>query len=267
MNELAQSTAVLRQAALVGLADYRAMYTPATWLFGMFWRWLAQVTFWALVGRLVGGTGAVQFLLVGNATLLAATAAMLTVASTTWERRAGTLPLVVASPTSPILVFVGRSAQWIPDAVVAATGTLMIVGRLFDLRIGTGQMALIFPLLGLTAVGTYGLALFLGALVVPFMHARNLVANLTNAALMGLSGVNIPLDELPGWVRPVARAIPLTWGLEAVRGVLQEKRPRAIAGDVAMLLVAGAVWFVLAVIAFSRLIDRSRRDGGLELFE
>jgi ABC-2 type transport system permease protein len=39
--------------------------------------------------------------------------------------------------------------------------------------------------------------------------------------LLGIfSGTNFPVNALPRWLLPVALAIPLTYGLDAVRGIL-----------------------------------------------
>ncbi|MGH8874427.1 MAG: ABC transporter permease, partial [Acidimicrobiia bacterium] len=93
---------VLRSAAVSALADLGTIYTWQTWTFSWLTRVLAQVTFFALIGRLLGSEDRVHFLLVGNAVAIAAIASLPVVASTTWERRSGTLPLLVACPSSPL---------------------------------------------------------------------------------------------------------------------------------------------------------------------
>ncbi|MEJ7702864.1 MAG: hypothetical protein WKF47_04025 [Geodermatophilaceae bacterium] len=60
---------------------------------------VSQVIFFALIGRLLDSPEAAAYLLVGNAVMIAALEAMMVVASTTWERRAGTLPLLIAAPS------------------------------------------------------------------------------------------------------------------------------------------------------------------------
>lgn len=59
----------------------------------------------------VRGSERVQFMVVGNAAMVAAMAALLGTATTTWERRSGTLPFLIAAPTSHIVVFMSRSLE------------------------------------------------------------------------------------------------------------------------------------------------------------
>src|SRR5207247_451394 len=91
---------IVRGAIVSGFADYRAIYTWRSWLFGWLARVLSQVAFFALIGRLVGGQTA-AYVLIGNAVAVAALESCMAVSSSTWERRAGTLPLLVAAPASP----------------------------------------------------------------------------------------------------------------------------------------------------------------------
>ena len=54
---------------------------------------------------------------------------------TTTERWAGTLPLLVASPTSPVVVFSARGAYLAVDGSLSALGALFIAGPLFGLHL------------------------------------------------------------------------------------------------------------------------------------
>ena len=46
----------------------------------------------------------------------------MSIASTTWERNAGTLPLLIAAPGPLWPVFVGRSVQWLPSGTAERAG-------------------------------------------------------------------------------------------------------------------------------------------------
>jgi ABC-2 type transport system permease protein len=62
----------LRYAIAAGWADFAVVYTWRTWTAGWLTRVLCQVAFFALIGRLLGSAERTQFLLVGNAALIAA---------------------------------------------------------------------------------------------------------------------------------------------------------------------------------------------------
>jgi ABC-2 type transport system permease protein len=92
---------VLRYAALSGYHDYATIYTWKTWVAGWYVRVLAQVAFFALVGRLLGSDARVHYLLVGNAVMLAAIGGLFAVAGTTWERRQGNSRPARREPVEP----------------------------------------------------------------------------------------------------------------------------------------------------------------------
>lgn len=144
MKTTREARSVLRYAFLCGWRDYQAIFTVKTWLAGWFVRVVAQVSFFALIGRLLGSDERTEFLLIGNAVLLAALSTMFAVASTSWERWQGTLPLLVASPTGSVLVFFGRSAFWIPDALSSSLGTLFVCAAIFDIPLPWPDVLLVY---------------------------------------------------------------------------------------------------------------------------
>ena len=264
MTALAAQLRIVRHAAVAGLHDYGAIFTWKTWTFGWYVRVLAQVSFFAMIGHLVGSAAQTRFLLVGNAVVLAAMQSLGAVASSTWERRAGTLPLLVASPSSPFLVFVGRSTHWIGDALLSSLGALFVLAPLFGVALPWPRVLLVAPLVLLVALTTYAFATFLGGLVLRAMNTRNLVANVATFAMMALCGVNVPLDDYPRAVRWVAELLPLTHGLQAIRGLLDGAPLDSVGADAARELLVGAVWLVLAAVVFDRLVRHGRRDGSIE---
>jgi ABC-2 type transport system permease protein len=76
------------------------------------------------------------------------------------------------------------------------------------------------------------------------------VANAGFVALLLLSGMVVPLAELPGGVRSVARALPSTALAEAARGALTEGA--AVPGRVWPVLVVWALAAVALAIALFR---------------
>jgi ABC-2 type transport system permease protein len=255
---------VLKYAGLSGFQDYATMFTLKSWLLGWFLRVLAQVTFFALIGELIGSTARLHFILVGNAVMLASMEAMGAVPSTTWERRAGTFPLLIAGPTSPVVVLMGRSVQWLPSGVASATGAFFLLGPLFGLEMPFPRVLLVVPLIVLVALSTYMLGTFLGALVLRAMEARNLVFNISFMTLMAMCGVNVPLEFYPEPILSLAQVLPLTHGLLAIRGVLESAPASEIVLRVGLEAGVGAFWLVMALLAFRRYLEAVRRDGSIE---
>jgi ABC-2 type transport system permease protein len=91
-------------------------------------------------------------------------------------------------------------------------------------------------------------------------------ANLAYFLMLLFCGVNVPLDELPGWMETIGRALPLTHGIMAAR----EVAAGASLGDVSGLLwteLAIAVAYAAAGFVLFRLLEvASRRSAVLDSF-
>lgn len=140
MSALHHHARVLRYAALSGFQDFGYTYTVWSWGFGLFLRMMAQVAFFASIGRLLGSKDQVAYLLVGNAVMAAAAGCLTAAVATTWERNAGTLPLPVASPTSPLVVLMGRSVFFVANGLAFSVGALVLVPPLFDVTLPWGPV-------------------------------------------------------------------------------------------------------------------------------
>jgi ABC-2 type transport system permease protein len=79
--------------------------------------------------------------------------------------------------------------------------------------------------------------------------------------LMPIACVYYPVSTLPGWLQPVAWALPPTHVFEGLRAVLVDHTFRAdlLASAVGLNLL----WLAVGIFAFSRLLDSARRAGSL----
>lgn len=258
---------VLRHAAASGFADFAAIYTWRTWTVGWLSRVLWQVAFYALVGRLLGSPVQGRFLLVGNAVMIAALESMFVIASTTWERRAGTLPLLLIAPGHPALVFAGRSVQWLVSGTATALISLYGLGLAFGVPWNPGRALAAVPLVVLVSLATYCFGLALAGLVLRTMGLRNVVANLVQLTLMTVCGVQVPVTFWPSWVGRVASVLPLTHGLSGVRGLLAGAPASSVAHQAGLEAAVAVCWLAVAMLTFRRLVDHGRRDGTIEFGE
>ncbi|HWC14859.1 MAG TPA: ABC transporter permease [Actinomycetota bacterium] len=255
---------VLRYSIINGFQDAAAMFTPKTYLTGWLLRVLSQVTFFALIGSLLGSEETTHFLLVGNVVAVGAMVVHSVSASTVWERWAGTLPLLFAAPSRPLIVLMGRSFNWVPDAMFSATGALLIVGPIFGLPMPWPEVLWVLPLLLATIIATYGFGLFLGSMSIRAPESRNFISRVATTVTMAICGVNVPVDFFPGAVQAVAYSLPVTHGLLAIRSVLDVSSASVVLAHLSAALLTGAGWYAVAIISFSLFEARSRTTGSLE---
>lgn len=257
---MSRRTQVLRWAALAGAADYGTVFTWKSWLLGWFVRMLAQVLFFTTIGDLLG-PGQARYLLIGNAVALVALHGLFATASTTWELQNGTLPLLVASPSSPSLVLVGRSLFWLPDGLACGLGAILVLSPVADLHLTVASVALLTVLLVLVAVTSYCLGLFLGSLVLTAPDLRNVVSNAVFTVMMIVCGPEVPASAVGPVLGRLGDVLPLTHGLRAVREVLAGEAGARTAGLAAWEALVGACWLAAAIAVLGWRARRSRRDG------
>jgi ABC-2 type transport system permease protein len=87
-------------------------------------------------------------------------------------------------------------------------------------------------------------------------------------AVIGLSGflggVYYPTHIIPSWLHSISAALPLTYGLRALRRVLLEGAPlRSVAADVAILAAFAVVLCALAMLTFTLALRDAKRTGSL----
>jgi ABC-2 type transport system permease protein len=254
------NTAVLLRSMANAWADFRAVYTWYTWVFGWLGRMLAQVLFFTYLGRLVGSQEQVEFLVVGNAVMTCVIEAMMVVASTSWEKGLGTIPLLLAAPGSPFCVFVGRSIQWPVSGAGTSMVALLVLAPQFGVTWRPEQVAPLLGLVLLTAFTTYAFGLCLAVLVLLRSNLRNVVSNVSYLIMMAICGIQVPLSFWPAWVQGVARVLPVTHGVSAVRN-LHSGTPQAVILDAATAVVLAVFWLFLAGMSLRYILWRSRRGG------
>jgi ABC-2 type transport system permease protein len=255
---------VMQHAFRAGLADYRAIFTWRSWALGWMLRVVAQVSFFGLIGERVANDRSAYFLIIGNALAVAAQAGIFSLNMTSAERWTGTLPLLVASPTSPVVVFGSRGAYLAVDGTLSALGSLFIAGAAFGLPLPWPRVLAVVPLTGIVAYASYCFGTFLAGIVFRWREANSLFVLVGYVGLMAICGVNVPLSYYPSALEWISRFLPLTNGLLAIRGVFQSASWSWIVGHAALELTVGAAWMTIALLSFNRLASGGRRDGTLD---
>jgi ABC-2 type transport system permease protein len=91
-------------------------------------------------------------------------------------------------------------------------------------------------------------------------------ANLAYFLMLLFCGVNIPLDQLPGWMSAISRCLPLTHGIAAAREVAAGASLGNVAGLVWTELAVGGCYAVAGFLLFRLLERESRRSAVLDAY-
>ena len=258
---------VFRHGMLLGFRDFEIFWSSwRVWVATHILRVVTTAITWTLMGRLLASDDQVFYLLVGQIVLVGPQYVGWTVAAFTWDRMfIGTYPMLVASPTSLVPAFMGRTSVWVLNGFVTSLSTLLILAPVFRMPLSLSSVLWIPVLIGVVCVSYYGLCFCLGSLVNWVPRLRNIVHNTATLVIMTLCGVVVPITFWPDWVEFVVKILPVTHGLGAIRLLLAGSPAAPVIYGAALEAAVGLVWFMVGVLTLDRTVDVARRRGTIDL--
>jgi ABC-2 type transport system permease protein len=179
-----------------------------------------------------------------------------------YDMDAGVLESNWLAPVPRLLLVLGRTGTSLLTTAITSTVMLCLASVLFGFRPGGNFLAaalIALPML----LGLYGFGFGFAALVL-LMRDANALVDISNFLVYTFAGSNFPVQALPRWLLPVSLALPLTYGLDAVRGLLLGTRTLLPLGlELALLLVFMALALFLGAGAFAAVERRVRAAGTL----
>jgi len=175
---------------------------------------------------------------------------------------AGVLESNWLAPLPRLLLLVGRTLTDLLITTITSLVMLLVAGLIFGFQVSGSVLAAFLNVLPML-IGMYGFGFAFAALVL-IMREANTMVDISSFLVQIFSGADFPVNSLPRWLLPVALALPLTYGFDAVRGWLLGTRtllPLAIEFLLLVVFMFVMVWFGSA--AFKRLERRVRRKGTL----
>jgi len=175
---------------------------------------------------------------------------------------AGVLESNWLTPVPRLLILVGRTLSSLLVTIITSAIMLIIAAALFGFK-PTGNALAAFLTAIPMLIGLYGFGFAFAAVVLLIREANTLV-DVSSFLIQGLSGTNFPVNSLPNWLIPIALILPLTYGLDAVRGILLKSAtllPLPAEITILILFMFGMVWFGAWV--FNRVERRVRTLGTL----
>jgi ABC-2 type transport system permease protein len=175
---------------------------------------------------------------------------------------AGVLESNWLTPVPRLLILVGRTLSSLLVTAITSATMLAIAGALFGFK-PTGNTLAAFLTAIPMLIGLYGFG-FAFAAVVLLLREANTLVDVSSFLVQGFSGTNFPVRSLPTWLIPVALILPLTYGLDAVRGILlQSDTLLPIQAEIGILIVFMFVMLWFGAWVFQRVERRVRTLGTL----
>lgn len=166
------------------------------------------------------------------------------------------------TPIPRLLILIGRSLTNLFVTAVTSLGMLFVCGLIFGFHPTgdvIGAVLAVIPML----IGLYGFGFAFAGLVL-IMREANTMVDMSAFLVQIFSGTDFPVTVLPKWLLPIALLLPLTYGIDAARGLLLNTNTlMAIGLEVALLIVFMFVMLWIGSWIFYRVERRVRTLGTL----
>jgi ABC-2 type transport system permease protein len=169
-----------------------------------------------------------------------------------FERRVGSLERLLLAPVRLPALLAGKLLGGMVFGLTVTLVVLVIVLIAFGAN-GVNWLLLVLALL-FSAAAFSALGAFVSVAVKEVFEAQTL-ANFIRFPMMFLGGVFVPVDSLPTALKVIARALPLTYSVEALRAAMNSGSLHVAALDLAALAAFAVVLFVLAAHVLARQLD------------
>ena len=166
------------------------------------------------------------------------------------------------TPIPRLLILVGRSVTNLTVTTITSLGMLIVCYFVFGFH-PTGDVLLAVLAIVPMLVGLYGFGLAFAGLVL-LMREANTLVDTGSFIVQVFSGADFPVTVLPKWLLPISLLLPLTYGLDATRGLMLKTHTLFPIGvEIALLVVFMFALLGLGSWVFYRVERRVRSLGTL----
>ena len=249
-----------------GLLSFRALFgwlSPWVYIPSLLVAPLFQILLFVYIGR-TAGLESDEFYVIGNALQYAAVPCLFAMANTVaGERYQQTLGYILISPAKRLPLFVGRALPVVTNGFFVSAFALLVGGAIVGIHVPLSAYAPIALVTAVCAFSCTGLGLVNAAVGLVARETATL-SNIMFGILLILSGANVPVRDLPGWLQPLSSGIPFTHGIAAARKLADGSSFGSVGGLIATEAAIGLIYGALGYALIRVTEVQSRRRATLE---
>jgi len=168
-----------------------------------------------------------------------------------WDKKLDFLKEVLVAPVSRASVFTGKMLGGVTDAMIQVI-FLLIIGIFINVPFSPIIVIESFFMLLLISIAMVSIGLVIGAnLKSP--EGFSLVMNFVMWPMFFFSGALFPLSKLAPWLAAITAINPLTYGVDALRGIILGINDFPIIFDMGVLLIFAIIMMAVGTLSFRRL--------------
>ena len=203
-----------------------------------------------------GVSSSFQFLAPGFMALTVITGSLQGVATAiSREKEQGTMDGLLASPIPHISIILGKVAAQTVRGLIQGFLILGLSMLLFGVQI-YGSPIIMCVVLLLGTASFVGVGIIMTA-VAPDQETAQMMTMILQFPMMFISGILFPIDQLPGWLQLIGKALPLYYAADALRKVIILNASLAvITPDLLILIVYTFLTMTAAIPLFEKAMKR-----------
>lgn len=165
------------------------------------------------------GLDYLQFLVPGLVAMTLLFSSMFAGLSILWDRQFGFLREIMVAPVSRLSLVLGRIMGGMTTTIIQAL-SILFIAHFFGFRFkGILQFLFCLAFMGLVGIGFVGMGVAFASKMED-MHGFQIVMNFIIMPIFFLSGALFPLAGIPSWLSFLMYLNPLTYGVDALRGIM-----------------------------------------------
>lgn len=252
--------------AVGGLMSYRALFywlTPMIYIPSLVVAPIFQILLMAYIGR-SAGLASDEFYVVGNAIQYAAVPCLFAMMQLVGgEKYQNTLGAILVSPARRLPLFFGRAVPVVVNSAFVSAFSLLMGSLLLDVAIPAGAVPALALVIFVAAFACTGLGMINAALALRIRESA-VLSNVLFGFLLIFTGANVPLSDLPGWMRGVSDYLPFTHSIAAARQLVAGESAASVLDLVGAEVVIGVAYGIVGYLLLRFFENQGRRHATLE---
>ena len=249
-----------------GLLSYRALFGfLSPWIFvpSLVVAPVFQILLMAYIGR-SAGLASDEFYVVGNAIQYAAVPCLFAMMQLVGgEKYQNTLGAILVSPAPRLPLFFGRAVPVVLNSAFVSAFALLMGSLILHVEIPADAIPGLALVILVAAFSCTGLGLINAALALRIRESA-VLSNVFFGFLLIFTGANVPLPDLPAWMRAVSDYIPFTHSIEAARQLVDGASVSSVLDLVGAELVIGVAYGFAGYLLLRFFENQGRRHATLE---
>ena len=203
-----------------------------------------------------GVASSFQFLAPGFMALTVITGSLQGVAAAlSREKEQGTMDGLLVSPIPHVSIILGKVMAQTVRGLIQGFLILGLSMLLFGVQI-YGSPFIMFVVLLLGTASFVGVGIIMTA-IAPDQETAQMMTMILQFPMMFISGIMFPIDQLPGWMQYIGKALPLYYAADALRKVvILNAGLNVILPDIAILALYSILTMAAAIPLFEKAMTR-----------